>query len=31
VDPAVRHRITVGAFLDLFPHIGEPPGNIKAP
>ena len=27
VDPAVRHRITVGAFLDLFPHIGEPPGN----
>jgi predicted TIM-barrel fold metal-dependent hydrolase len=27
VDAAVRHRITVGAFLDLFPHIGEPPGN----
>ncbi len=27
VDPAVRHRITVGAFLDLFPHIGEPPAN----
>lgn len=27
VDPKVRHRITVGAFLDLFPHIGEPPGN----
>jgi predicted TIM-barrel fold metal-dependent hydrolase len=25
VDPAVRHRVTVGAFLDLFPHIGEPP------
>jgi predicted TIM-barrel fold metal-dependent hydrolase len=25
VDDAVRHRITVGAFLDLFPHIGEPP------
>jgi predicted TIM-barrel fold metal-dependent hydrolase len=23
----VRHRVTVGAFLDLFPHIGEPPGN----
>jgi predicted TIM-barrel fold metal-dependent hydrolase len=29
VDPAVRHRVTVGAFLDLFPHIGEPPGNLK--
>jgi predicted TIM-barrel fold metal-dependent hydrolase len=28
VDPKVRHRITVGAFLDLFPHIGEPPGNL---
>jgi predicted TIM-barrel fold metal-dependent hydrolase len=27
VDPALRHRVTVGAFLDLFPHIGEPPGN----
>ncbi|PXX01664.1 amidohydrolase family protein [Mycolicibacterium moriokaense] len=26
-NPDVRHRITVGAFLDLFPHIGEPPGN----
>ena len=26
VDEKVRHRITVGAFLDLFPHIGEPPG-----
>jgi hypothetical protein len=25
VDDKVRHRITVGAFLDLFPHIGEPP------
>jgi predicted TIM-barrel fold metal-dependent hydrolase len=24
-DPAIRHRVTVGAFLDLFPHIGEPP------
>jgi hypothetical protein len=23
----VRHRITIGAFLDLFPHIGEPPPN----
>lgn len=21
----VRHRITIGAFLDLFPHVGEPP------
>jgi predicted TIM-barrel fold metal-dependent hydrolase len=30
VDESVRHRITVGAFLDLFPHIGEPPGNVKA-
>lgn len=28
VDLAVRHRVTIGAFLDLFPHIGEPPGNI---
>jgi hypothetical protein len=25
VDENVRRRITVGAFLDLFPHIGEPP------
>ena len=24
VDPAVAHRITVGAFLDLFPEAGEP-------
>ena len=30
VDPAVRHRVTVGSFLDLFPHIGEPPGNATA-
>jgi predicted TIM-barrel fold metal-dependent hydrolase len=30
VPETVRHRITVGAFLDLFPHIGEPPGNLKA-
>ncbi|MGX7678425.1 amidohydrolase family protein [Jatrophihabitans sp. DSM 45814] len=29
VDEQVRHRITVGAFLDLFPHVGEPPGNQK--
>jgi len=28
VDPTVRHRVTIGSFLDLFPHIGEPPGNI---
>lgn len=27
VDPKVRDRVTVGAFLDLFPHIGVPPGN----
>jgi hypothetical protein len=27
VDGKVRHRITVGAFLDLFPHIGEPPDD----
>jgi predicted TIM-barrel fold metal-dependent hydrolase len=25
VDPMVRHRITIGAFLDLFPDVGEPP------
>ena len=25
VDPKVRHRVTVGAFLDLFPEVGEPP------
>ncbi len=33
-DPAVRHRVTVGSFLDLFPHIGEPPenaGKLQAP
>jgi predicted TIM-barrel fold metal-dependent hydrolase len=30
VDESVRHRVTVGAFLDLFPHIGEPPGNANA-
>ncbi len=29
VDESVKHRITVGAFLDLFPHVGEPPGNVK--
>ena len=27
VDEKVRHRITVGAFLDLFPHIGAPPND----
>jgi predicted TIM-barrel fold metal-dependent hydrolase len=25
VDDQVRYRITVGAFLDLFPEVGEPP------
>jgi hypothetical protein len=25
VPDAVRHRITVGAFLDLFPSVGPPP------
>jgi len=25
VDPAVRHRITVGAFAELFPHLPPPP------
>ncbi|WP_213575899.1 amidohydrolase family protein [Rhodococcus sp. USK13] len=29
VDDKVRHRITVGAFLDLFPHIGEPPAGLN--
>jgi predicted TIM-barrel fold metal-dependent hydrolase len=24
VPDEVRHRITIGAFLDLFPHVGEP-------
>jgi hypothetical protein len=26
VQPAVVHRVTIGAFLDLFPGVGEPPG-----
>jgi predicted TIM-barrel fold metal-dependent hydrolase len=26
VDDAVRDRITIGAFLDLFPHVGRPVG-----
>ena len=30
VEPAVRKRVTIGSFLDLFPHIGEPPGNATA-
>jgi predicted TIM-barrel fold metal-dependent hydrolase len=25
VPDEVRHRITIGAFLELFPHVGEPP------
>ncbi|WP_337110447.1 amidohydrolase family protein [Prescottella equi] len=28
VDDKVRHRITVGAFAELFPHIGEPPADL---
>lgn len=27
----VRHRITIGAFLDLFPHVGPPPLAQPAP
>ena len=30
LDQSVRHRVTVGSFLDLFPHVGEPPGNVDA-
>jgi predicted TIM-barrel fold metal-dependent hydrolase len=30
VDAAVRQRVTIDSFLDLFPHIGQPPGNIGA-
>lgn len=26
VDPSVRHRITCGAFEELFPHVSAPPG-----
>lgn len=29
LDPSVRQRVTIGSFLDLFPHIGEPPGNVN--
>ena len=28
VDEATRHRITRGAFLDLFPEVGEPPAEL---
>jgi hypothetical protein len=27
VDPAASDRIRIGAFLDLFPHVGRPPGS----
>jgi predicted TIM-barrel fold metal-dependent hydrolase len=30
VPDAVRHRITVGTFLDLFPEVGEPPASQAA-
>ena len=29
VDEATRHRITRGAFLDLFPEVGEPPAELS--
>ena len=25
VDEAVRHRITIGSFQELFPHVSDPP------
>ncbi len=25
LDPAVSHRIRVGAFKELFPHVSDPP------
>jgi predicted TIM-barrel fold metal-dependent hydrolase len=28
VDDAVRDRITIGAFLDLFPSVGRPPASV---
>jgi len=31
VDTATRYRITVGAFLDLFPEAGKPPALVDAP
>lgn len=27
VDPATSHRIRIGAFRDLFPHVSNPPAN----
>ena len=27
VEPAVRHRITRGAFEELFPHVSAPPAG----
>ena len=30
VDPEVSFRIRIGAFLELFPHVGLPPG-VSAP
>ena len=27
VDPAVSHRIRLGAFKELFPHVSDPPGE----
>lgn len=30
VDPAVRHRVTVGAFAELFPHLPPPPVEAAA-
>jgi predicted TIM-barrel fold metal-dependent hydrolase len=30
VPDAVRHRITRGAFLELFPEVGEPPADVLA-
>ena len=30
VDEATRYRITVGAFLDLFPEVGPPPALASA-
>ncbi|GMU78857.1 MAG: amidohydrolase [Acidimicrobiia bacterium] len=30
VDPEVRYRITRGAFLELFPQVGEPPADVLA-
>jgi len=27
VDPAASHRIRIGAFQELFPHVPAPPGS----